>query len=79
MTEPKIADKKSVKVDLEKGKEYFFCTCGESGNQPFCDGSHSGTAFTPMAFIAEKDGPAFLCACKRSGKLPFCDGKHKEL
>lgn len=79
MTEPKIADKKSIKVELEKGKTYFFCTCGESAKQPFCDGSHAGTEFSPMSFVAEKDGIVGLCACKRSAKQPFCDGKHKEL
>lgn len=79
MSEPKIADKKSIKVDLEAGKTYFFCTCGESEKQPFCDGAHKGGDFTPQKFVAEKDGPAFLCACKHSKKQPFCDGAHKEL
>ncbi|MCB9989681.1 MAG: CDGSH iron-sulfur domain-containing protein [Rhodospirillales bacterium] len=79
MATPKIADTSPIQVELEKGKRYFFCTCGQSGQQPFCDGSHAGTEFTPLAFEAEKDGPAWLCACKHSAKQPFCDGAHKPL
>ena len=77
--EPNIAAKAPVKVELEAGKKYFFCTCGKSDGQPFCDGSHKGTSFAPQAFVAEKDGPAFLCQCKHTGNAPFCDGSHKEV
>ncbi len=77
--EPVIAGQKSIRVNLEAGKNYFFCTCGRSKKQPFCDGSHSGTEFTPQTFKVKKDGEYPLCACKRSAKLPFCDGSHKEL
>ena len=77
--DPTIAAKAPVKVELEAGKKYFFCTCGKSGGQPFCDGSHKGTSFSPKAFVAEKDGPAFLCQCKHTGNAPFCDGSHKEV
>jgi len=76
---PKIAAKSPVKVELEAGKKYFFCTCGESASQPFCDGAHKGTEFTPEVLVAEKSGPAFLCQCKHSKKGAFCDGSHKEL
>jgi len=76
MTKPNVADNKPAKVELEKGKEYYFCTCGQSANQPYCDGSHQGGVFTPQAFIAEKDGTAYLCACKQTANAPFCDGKH---
>lgn len=79
MADPKIAAKAPVKVTLEEGKTYFFCTCGHSANQPFCDGSHKGTEFTPKSFVAEKEGDAFLCQCKHSGNLPFCDGSHSKL
>ncbi len=72
-----IADNKPTKVTLTKGEEYYFCTCGRSQNQPFCDGSHLGTSFTPKAFTADDDGEAYLCACKQSANLPFCDGTHK--
>lgn len=78
MSKPVIADNKPAKVDLTKGEEYHFCTCGRSENQPFCDGSHSGTGFKPKAFKADEDGEAYLCACKHSDNLPYCDGTHKK-
>ena len=73
-----IADNKPKKVELEKGQEYYFCACGKSKNQPFCDGSHKGTSFTPKVFTAEESGDAYLCQCKQSGNTPFCDGTHKQ-
>ena len=73
-----VADNKPVKVNLTKDEEYYFCTCGRSKSQPFCDGSHAGTSFTPKAFTAEEDGEAFLCACKQTANAPFCDGSHKQ-
>jgi len=79
MTKPNVADNKPVRVELENGKEYYFCTCGRSASQPYCDGSHQGGTFTPKAFIAEKDGTAYLCACKQTANAPFCDGKHLTL
>lgn len=77
--QPVIAGLKPIKSDLKAGEKYFWCRCGKSANQPFCDGAHKGTGFTPHAFTAEKDGPGFLCACKRSGNAPFCDGTHARL
>ncbi len=74
-----VADNKPAKVTLTKGEEYYFCTCGRSTNQPFCDGSHAGTSFTPQAFTAEQDGDAYLCACKQTTNSPFCDGTHQQL
>ena len=78
MTKPIIADNKPQKVSLSKDQKYFFCACGRSKNQPFCDGSHKGTSLTPKAFTAEKDGDAWLCMCKHTGNVPFCDGTHKQ-
>jgi CDGSH-type Zn-finger protein len=78
-TNANIAAKNPVKVELEAGKDYWFCTCGHSSAQPFCDGAHKGTGFSPMKFTAEKSGPAWLCQCKRTGNPPFCDGAHKAL
>jgi len=78
MAKPIIADNKPKKADLKKGQEYYFCRCGRSQQQPFCDGSHKGTEFTPMAFIGEEDGDAYLCACKHTNNAPFCDGSHKQ-
>ncbi|WP_455375596.1 glutamate synthase-related protein [Kaarinaea lacus] len=78
MSNPVIADNKPIKVSLSKGEEYHFCTCGRSKSQPFCDGSHVGTTFTPKVIVAEEDGDAFLCACKHSGNRPYCDGTHNQ-
>ena len=78
MNKPVIADNKPVKVSLSKGQEYHFCTCGRSKSQPFCDGSHVGTAFNPRVIVADEDGEAYLCACKHTGNTPYCDGSHKQ-
>lgn len=73
-----IADNKPVKVDLSKGQEYHFCTCGRSKSQPFCDGSHVGSGFTPKVIVPDDDGEAWFCACKHTGNSPYCDGTHKK-
>jgi len=78
MSNPIIADNKPVKVNLAKGQEYYFCTCGRSKSQPFCDGSHVGTFFTPKVIISDEDEEAYLCACKHTGNVPYCDGTHKQ-
>jgi CDGSH-type Zn-finger protein len=78
-TPPDIAGKTPVEVDLEEGKTYFFCTCGKSEKQPFCDGAHKGTEFKSLSFTAEKTGKAWLCMCKQTGRSPFCDGTHSKL
>ena len=79
MDKPRIAAKASVPVDLEAGKTYFFCTCGLSEKQPFCDGKHKGTGFKSSGFSAIRTEKVWLCQCKHSNKLPFCDGTHKKL
>ncbi len=66
------------KATLEKGKEYYYCTCGKSTTGPFCSGAHKGTDKNPIKFKAEKDGDAYLCGCQKSGNSPFCDGSHKK-
>jgi glutamate synthase domain-containing protein 2/CDGSH-type Zn-finger protein len=76
MSKPIIADNKPVKVNLSKGQEYHFCTCGRSRSQPFCDGSHVGTEFTPRVIVSDEDQEAYLCACKHTNNAPFCDGTH---
>ena len=79
MTEPVIAKKEPAAVELEEGKTYYFCTCGRSAKQPFCDGSHQGSAFQPMPFVAKKSGTNYLCQCKRTRNAPFCDESHSKL
>ena len=78
MSKPIIANNKPIKVSLKKDEEYYFCACGRSDNQPFCDGSHKGTDFKPKQFIAKEDGDAYLCRCKHTADAPYCDGTHKK-
>ena len=76
---PQIAQKAPYPVEVEAGKAYFWCACGRSQKQPFCDGSHKGTGLTPVKWVAEKSGRVFFCGCKRTAKPPLCDGTHKTL
>ena len=79
MSKPIIADTKPVGVDVKDNNTYYWCTCGRSQKQPFCDGSHIGTDFEPMAFKASKDEKVFLCQCKLTKNPPFCDGSHNDI
>jgi len=79
MAEPVIAARKPKLVTLEEGKTYFWCQCGRSARQPFCDGSHRGTGFEPVSFTAKRSGEFLLCACKHTRRAPWCDGSHNNL
>ena len=79
MTETVVAQKAPYAFDLEAGKTYYWCACGRSANQPFCDGSHKAVGMAPTAFTAEKTATAWLCGCKQSKNAPYCDGTHKSV
>jgi CDGSH iron-sulfur domain-containing protein 3 len=75
---PTVAGTKPIVMTLEPGT-YYWCTCGLSSNQPFCNGAHKGTEFVPQAFTIEETTQVALCACKQTGNPPFCDGAHVKL
>lgn len=79
MNKPVVANNSPIPVELKAGTTYYFCTCGKSKEQPFCDGSHKGSTFSPKPFVPEQDGRKFLCRCKQTGNTPFCDGAHKRV
>jgi len=78
MSDPVIASKKPYVVELEPGK-YFWCSCGQSKNQPYCDGAHKGSDFRPVLVEIEETRRVALCGCKRTGGEPMCDGSHAQL
>ena len=79
MDEPVIAQRAPMAIDVEAGKKYFWCSCGKSENQPFCDGAHKGTSFTPIVYESTSAQQVYFCACKHSKASPLCDGTHKDL
>lgn len=76
---PIIVQKKPYATEVVEGKSYFWCSCGRSAKQPFCDGSHKGTGLSPVKYTAEKTGKVFFCGCKATAKQPLCDGAHSKL
>jgi len=74
-----MAQKSPCAVKVESGKTYYWCSCGASQSQPFCDGSHKGTDFNPLPYKAEKEETVYFCGCKHSGKGMLCDGTHSKL
>ena len=77
MNEPKRAADTPYATEVTAGKAYFWCACGESKNQPFCDGSHKGTEFAPVKYEATESKKVFFCGCKCTDAQPLCDGSHK--
>ena len=78
LAEPNIAKRSPYIVQLEPG-DYWWCACGRSAKQPFCDGSHKGSEFSPVKFTVTSKAPLALCGCKHTGNKPFCDGTHNSL
>ena len=79
MSKPIVTDTKPMKTELVAGDEYYYCACGRSKNQPFCDGSHAGTGITPKKFQPKDTGDAYICMCRQTGNAPYCDGTHAKL
>jgi len=78
MTDPVRAGDAPIPVEVEAGKNYFWCTCGQSSAQPFCDGSHAGTGLAPLRWTAPESKRVFFCACKATAGQPLCDGSHNK-
>jgi CDGSH-type Zn-finger protein len=78
MTQAVRAGDSPIAVKVEQGKDYWWCSCGQSKNQPFCDGSHKGSSFTPVKYSATESKDVYFCTCKATANQPLCDGSHKK-
>ena len=78
MTKGQRAGNGAIAVNVEEGKSYYWCSCGKSPKQPFCDSSHKGSEFNPVAYKAEATKKMFFCTCKQTNNPPFCDGSHNK-
>ncbi len=74
-----VAQRGPFPIDVHAGKKYFWCACGRSQNQPFCDGSHKDTSLQPVPYTADADRTLYFCGCKQTGTAPLCDGSHNRL
>lgn len=79
MSKAVLVQKKPYPIDVIEGKSYFWCCCGKSNKQPFCDGSHKNTEFRPVLYKATENKRMYFCGCKKTHKKPFCDGTHNKL
>lgn len=78
MTQPVCTQKNPYEIELDPG-DHYWCACGLSDNQPFCDGSHDGTGIDPVKFTVTEKGVHYLCGCRATNNQPFCDGTHETL
>ena len=78
MTKWQRAGDSAIAVEVKKDKSYYWCSCGKSLKQPFCDGSHKGSEFSPFIYVADETKKIFFCACKQTNNQPFCDGSHNK-
>ncbi|MCB1667122.1 MAG: CDGSH iron-sulfur domain-containing protein [Porticoccaceae bacterium] len=74
--QPCLAGREPIEVEVKANKSYWWCSCGQSKKQPFCDGSHKGSHFSPLEWVAEKNGKVAFCTCKQTPNQPLCDGTH---
>jgi CDGSH-type Zn-finger protein len=79
MSEPVVAQKSPYPIAVEAGKAYYWCACGMSKSQPFCDGAHKGSEFAPVKYAADESKTVYFCGCKATANPPFCDGAHNRL
>ena len=79
MSEPTRVSDTPFPIEVESGKSYFWCACGRSQNQPFCDGAHKGTDFTPVKYEATESKIVYFCGCKSTASQPLCDGSHSKI
>lgn len=79
MTDPVAASEEPFTEEVEEGEIYYWCKCGRSNLQPWCDGSHAGTDIRPLAWVADRTGSVLMCGCKATKTPPICDGSHEEL
>ena len=77
MTDPTRASDTPIAIEVEAGKDYWWCACGKSATQPFCDGAHKGSEFTPVKYNSDEAKKVFFCGCKATANQPLCDGSHK--
>jgi len=78
MTQGKATQNAPYIIEVTEGESYFWCSCGQSANQPFCDGSHKGTEFSPQKYVAEESKKVAFCGCRKTGNSPTCDGTHRK-
>ena len=78
MTTPVRSSDTPFAVDVEQGETYYWCACGRSKSQPFCDGSHKDTEFSPVKFVADESKTVYFCGCKATQDQPLCDGSHNK-